>query len=180
MLKRKFGDRAGWQRVISRDYNQIFLEAAEFKGYITILQIHKVKGPSYVNYDEKEVCIVDDGYMWLQHFPKNNHYSVTTMFNAEGEIVQWYIDICRENGIEDGRPWMDDLFLDIVVLPTGEVHLKDADELEEALKHGHIDQFLYDLAWTEAKRLINLINGNQFELLMLAKDHKKLLLEGMT
>lgn len=32
-----------------------------------------------------------------------------------------------------GRPWMDDLFLDFIVLPSGGIIEKDADELEEAL-----------------------------------------------
>lgn len=100
--------------------------------YITLLNTIKVTEPLSVNYGERKVCIVDDGYMWLQQFPLEKNHSVTRMFDANGDIVQWYIDICLRNGVENNVPWMDDLFLDIVVLPNGEIIEKDADELEEA------------------------------------------------
>ncbi|WP_240620311.1 DUF402 domain-containing protein [Peribacillus acanthi] len=32
--------------------------------------------------------------MWLQQFPWGKNHSVTTMLDANGDIVQWYIDIC--------------------------------------------------------------------------------------
>ena len=73
------------------------------------------------------MCIVDDGYMWLQHFPKGQNCTVTTMFDADGEVIQWYIDICNEIGTENNVPWWDDLFLDIIVLPTGEIIRQDED-----------------------------------------------------
>jgi uncharacterized protein len=92
-------------------------------------------------------------YMWLQQFPIEKNHSVTTMFDARGEIVQWYIDICFRNGIENDIPWMDDLFLDIVLLPSGEIIEKDADEIEDALTKGTIDKPLYDLAWNEVENL---------------------------
>lgn len=36
------------------------------------------------------------------------------MFNANREIIQWYIDICHKNSIDDNIPYMDDLFLDLI------------------------------------------------------------------
>ena len=54
------------------------------------------------------------------------------MFNEKVTIIQWYIDICIQNGVENGRPFWDDLYLDLIVLPYGEMIQKDADELEEA------------------------------------------------
>lgn len=180
MLKRKYGDRAGWKRVLNREFRQIFLDSDEFTGSITLLQIRKVTEPSFVQYGDTRVCIVDDGYCWLQHFPKDQHYSLTTMFNAKGEIVQWYIDICKEIGIENDRPWMDDLFLDIVVLPSGEIFLKDEDELEEALENGILDKDLYQLAWKEADHMEELIRSEQFPLLKLSKEHMKMLYNDRT
>ena len=76
------------------------------------------------------------------------------MFDLGGELVQWYIDISYQNGLSDEHiPWMDDLYLDIVVLPNGE----DADELEDALLNGSIDRSLYNLARQETARLHSLI-----------------------
>lgn len=132
-----------------------------------------------MNYGDEKLCIVDDGYRWLQQFPNGEKYCVTTMFDADGKIVQWYIDICRGIGLEDGIPWMDDLFLDIIVLASGEHFLVDADELDDALHKGLIDHADYDLAWDEAKRLMGLIENGEFRLLDLAEEHMKLLNKSM-
>lgn len=177
MLKRKFGNRSEWQRVIERKYAQAYLDTNEFKGYITLLNTIKVNEPLSVSYGESNVCIVDDGYMWLQQFPLEKNHTVTTMFNANGEIVQWYIDICYKNSIENNIPWMDDLFLDIVLLSSGELIEKDAEELEEAYKMGIIDRSLYDLAWNEQNIIKNQINRDEFQLVNLSNRHKEILLD---
>ncbi|MBO1511112.1 DUF402 domain-containing protein [Metabacillus bambusae] len=177
MLKRKYGDRPDWKRVIKKEYRQLFLDTEGFKGYISLIKINSVLEPLYVQYGEKRFCIVDDNYIWLQHFPSEQRYSVTTMFNPKGEVVQWYIDICKQNGIENNVPWMDDLFLDIVVLPTGDVIQKDTDELEDALNQGIIDEALYNIAWIENNNLKELIKANKFDLMKLTKKHKNLLLK---
>lgn len=178
MLKRKYGDRSNWKRILEREYAQSYLETENFKGYITLLKIVKVAEPLYATYYGKSICIADDGYFWLQHFPNEKHHSVTTMFDAEGHIVQWYIDICAINGVTaDNVPWMDDLFLDIVVLPTGEVVQKDITELEEALLGDIIDKDLYNLAWEESARLNDFIENGNFTLLKLSEDHKEFLIK---
>lgn len=174
MLKRVYGNRSNWKRVVERDYKQTFHHDKDFIGHITLLNIRKVSEPLFVKYQGKNVCIVNDSYSWLQQFPIGKNHSVTTMFDAKGEVVQWYIDICHEIGTENNIPWMDDLFLDIVVLPTGEIMLLDEDELEEALSKGVIEKSLYDLAWKEAKEIINLVNDGRFGLLNLAKIHKEI------
>jgi len=175
MLKRKFGDRSEWKRVIKRKYSQSYLDTKKFKGYITLLNTIKVTEPLSVRYGEENVCIVNDGYMWLQQFPLEKNHSVTTMFNANGDIVQWYIDICLRNGFENEVPWMDDLFLDIVLLPSGEVIEKDVDEIDDALTKGIIDKTLYDFAWNEMKNIKSLISTNSFDLIKLSNNHKEIL-----
>ncbi|WP_108670402.1 DUF402 domain-containing protein [Peribacillus acanthi] len=173
MLKRRYGNRSEWKRVLQRQYAQSFLDTEDFKGYITLLHTIEVSKPSFVNYGEKNVCIVDDGYMWLQQFPLEKNHSVTTMFDANGDIVQWYIDICFCNGIENGIPWWYDLFLDIVLLPTGEVIEKDAEELEDALSTGIIDKRLYDMAWNEFNDIKRLLSSGDFDLIKLSNAHKE-------
>lgn len=175
MLKRKYGNRSEWKRVLDRKYAQAFLDTKEFKGYITLLHTIKVANPLSVRYEDKNICIVDDGYMWLQQFPLEKQHSVTTMFDNNGNIVQWYIDVCLLNGVDNGIPYLDDLFLDIILLPSGEVIQKDDDELEEAFLNGIIDKSLYNLAWDEANNLTELINNRSFELLNLSNKHKEIL-----
>lgn len=172
MLKRKYGNRPNWQRVLKSDYRQIYHSDKDFKGYITLLNINEVREPLIVKNARNEVCIVNNGYSWLQHFPIGMKHSVTTMFDDKGEIVQWYIDICNEIGIEDNIPWMDDLYLDIVVFPTGEVVLLDEDELDEALQRGIINQVMYDLAWKETRVITDLIHLGKFNLINLARVHE--------
>lgn len=175
MLKRRFGDRSDWKRVLKREYAQSFIEKEEFTGNITLLNLVQVTEPLWVKYDEKSICIVDDGYMWLQHFPNEKNYTVTTMFDANGEVIQWYIDICNEIGTENNVPWWDDLFLDIIVLPTGEIIQQDEDELEEALINGWVDQSVYNLARTQATEITASIMQGNFGLLNYSKVHKELL-----
>lgn len=175
-MKRKYGNRPNWKRILEREYAQTYLETDSFKGHISLLKMKKVKDPLYVNYANRTICIANEGYFWLQQFPYNKHHCVTTMFNDKGEIVQWYIDICYRNGVgKEGIPWMDDLFLDIIVLPTGEVIQKDLDELDEALLRGTINQSLYHLAKQEARKVNSLIVHKQFALLQLSHAHMELL-----
>ncbi|MFJ7827004.1 DUF402 domain-containing protein [Psychrobacillus sp. NPDC096623] len=176
MLKRRYGDRSDWKRISKRGYAQSYVETEEFTGYITLLNLVQVTQPLWVKYDEKSLCIVDDGYMWLQHFPTGKNYSVTTMFDANGKVVQWYIDICNEIGIEHNVPWWDDLFLDIIVLPTGEIIQQDEDELEEALINGWVDQSMYNLAWVQVNEITTSIREEDFNLLNYSAVHKELLM----
>ncbi|QFK70115.1 DUF402 domain-containing protein [Pradoshia sp. D12] len=175
MLKRKYANCSKWKRVLDKKYAQVFLDTKEFKGYISLLQIIKVAEPLFFRYKAQNICIVDDGYMWLQQFPLEKKHSVTTMFDNNGNIVQWYIDVCLENGVDNDIPYLDDLYLDIILLPSGEVIQKDADELEEAFFNGIIDKPLYDIAWDEAQTLTELIKNKSFELIDLSHHHKEFL-----
>lgn len=164
--------------VLKRRYAQTYLESEGFKGHITLLELGKVSKPLFVKYYENNVCIVENGYLWLQHFPSDRHHSLTTVFDVKGQVVQWYIDICYQNGIsEENVPWMDDLFLDIVVLPTGEVLQLDDEELEEAFLNGTIDKSLYNIAKQEADLINHQIKEGNFSLLKLSIEHKDLLSE---
>ncbi len=102
---------------------------------------------------------------------------MTTMFDDQGQVVQWYIDICKIQGLTDQQvPWFDDLFLDIVVLPTGEKLLLDEDELEEALEEGEITPRDSAMARKTAARLMDLIKQNKFPYFDLSLQHRRMLL----
>ncbi|CAM3162156.1 DUF402 domain-containing protein [Filibacter tadaridae] len=155
MLKRKYGSRYDWKRVTERTYTELFIDSDPyFKGYVSLLHMKEVSEPLYMTYEGRTVCIADRGYFWMQHFPEGQYYSVTTVFDASGGIVQWYIDISKKIGYcTEHGPWMDDLYLDLIVLPTGKVIDKDLDELETAMKEKVITAHEYELAWSEFKRI---------------------------
>ncbi|HEU4963308.1 MAG TPA: DUF402 domain-containing protein [Bacilli bacterium] len=179
-MKRKTADREGWKRILKRSYAQEYLDNDAFTGHIGLLQLHKVAEPLQIDMAGRRFAIADNGQMWLHQVPDGAHHVVTTMFDAEGRITQWYVDICLRIGLsEAGVPWFDDLFLDLVAFPDGEVVVKDTDELQAALDAGTITQAEYDLAWTEANRLLAAIKNREFTLFKLSHVHKDILIEKM-
>lgn len=154
------------------------LRDGDFDGHITLFRMNSVREPLYVPNCGQMVCIADTGHTWLHEIPRNGRHVVTAMFDAHGQIVQWYIDICFETGVgEDLVPWFNDLYLDVVVLPSGEFELLDADELQEALDSGVIDRSLFDLAWREAEHVQDMLARGRFDLLARASDYRKRLLQ---
>ncbi len=177
-MKRKLADRTQWSRILERRFFAGYRESEEFTGYVTLLTLDKVREPLWVDCGGTNVCIVDTGYSWLQQFPIGAYYAVTTAFDADGKVVQWYIDICKQHAVtEEGIPWYDDLYLDIALLPTGEMMILDEEELEEALQDGTVSQADYELAWHETNRLLKLIEQDAFTLLKLGEAHREWLLQ---
>ena len=151
-MKRLRADRPHWPRILERRFHMTYLETPPYTDHITLIQVDKVRDPLWKSFAGTPVCLVDGGYAWLQQFPANAHHAMTTMFDPQGDVVQWYIDVCLRHGVDsDGIPWLDDLYLDIVVMPSGKWLLYDADELEAALAQDIITKADYDLAWAEER-----------------------------
>lgn len=151
-MNRKHADRLNWQRILNKNFECRFFDEVEFKGHITLISIHQVKEPLKRSIEGQEICLVDEGYYWMQHFPSESHYCVTTMLNEKKEIIQWYFDIAKSVGVsEQGIPYWDDLYLDIVVLPNGNFYIKDEDELKEAVDKKLIEEDEFCLA----KKIMN-------------------------
>lgn len=151
------------------------METESFTGYVTRLDMIQVTHPLHVRYSERTVQLVGDGYSWLQQFPSGKKHVVTTMFDERGKIVQAYIDICLRHGRDTNGIFWDDLFLDLVLLPSGECLILDADELEAALRAGEINRAQYDEAWQEVDRLREQMRTSDFVTGTLAYAHHALL-----
>ncbi len=176
-MERKFANMPGWKRILQSRFYNSHLDTPEFKGYITLFCMDAVSAPKVVEYFHRKICIVDAGYAWLKQFPAGEHFTVTAHYDSSARIVAWYIDICLRAGAgQDQIPWMDDLFLDLVVSPAMEIELKDADELLAARESGEISTAEFDLAWREADRLMERLAHNQFGLLALSDAHRSILL----
>ncbi|MDP9371397.1 MAG: DUF402 domain-containing protein [Chloroflexota bacterium] len=175
-MKRKRADRPDCRRVTRRRSSAKYLETADFTGHVALLVIDDVTEPLWIETEHFRVRIADRGFSWLQHFPADARHTLTTMFDADHKVVQWYVDICKGHGVdEQGIPWFDDLYLDIAALPSGEVYLLDADELEEALREGRVSREDYDFAWREARRLLAAIERDELPLLRLSEAHRRAL-----
>lgn len=178
MTGRKFANFPGWKRILQHRFYSSYLDTSEFRGYITLYCIDAVTAPRVVEFFHRKTCIFDAGYSMLLQFPADEqHFTVTTNFDASGQILQWYIDICLRTGIgQNDIPWLDDLYLDLVVSPTMEIEVKDADELLAARESGDISPTEFDLAWREANRIIDRISEHRFGLLDLSNIHRHILL----
>lgn len=172
MVTLKYGNRSDWKRILERRYAETFIDDKAFNGYITLLQTVKVTEPLHITYDNASICILDDGYYWMQHFPQNGHYSLTTMLDPEGRIIQWYIDICRDVGYNPEKgPWIDDLILDIALLPDGRLIELDVEEFMMAKSENLLSVSDLELAMNEFNRIIEEISQNRFSLLTETARH---------
>jgi predicted RNA-binding protein associated with RNAse of E/G family len=146
----------------TRRYKQVYIEEQHFNGFMPMLYLDKVRQPLNVKYGTEEICIVNDGFMWLQQFPMEANHALTTVIDTDGKIVQWYFDIVNHFGVsEEGIPYFEDLFLDVVVLPNGHIHMLDEDELQEALQSGVITENMFQMAHQEANKLVISIEAAQ-------------------
>lgn len=171
-MKRKFGDRANWRRVTQRRFASRYVENNYFTGYITLYTMQALREPLWKTYGRHTFRIADKGYSWLQYYPKDAHYIITAMFDDRNEIVEWYIDVCKNQGVTDqGVPWFDDLYLDIVVLRNGEVFLLDQDELDDALSRRVITLRDYEMATQTAREVLHMIDAHVFPYFLMSLEH---------
>jgi predicted RNA-binding protein associated with RNAse of E/G family len=155
-MKRKYISRSQWKRIKKSKCVLFNTYQERFNGYASAIFVEKVREKLICKLDSREFCLVDDGYSWIQRLPVGENWSVTTMFDINDNIIQWYFDITKQNSIdENGQPFYDDLYLDVVVFPSGEMVLFDEDELKEALESGDITQSDFDLAYSEATKIMD-------------------------
>lgn len=113
-----------------------------------------------------EDCILAPGHQWLQIYPNNKHYAITAMYDKKSKIVEWYFDVIKEAGVMNQIPYIDDLYLDVVLTKTHDIIILDEDELEEALKTQDITEEEYNLAQKMGREIVeNLKKKEQIDLL---------------
>ena len=169
-MYRQLADRAlGWSLVTERRFSACRIDSDNFRGWRSALYLAVVREPLWVEFRGEPCCVCDNGHLWVQYFPDGTHHTVTCMFDRDDALIQWYIDICAAWGVSDeGMPWFDDLYLDIVVTPEGGVELLDADELEWALASGDISLEDYQRAQDEARMVLGDIEDGRFALIELS------------
>ncbi|WP_158598344.1 DUF402 domain-containing protein [Falsibacillus albus] len=134
-MKKKYGDRLDWKRVKQRNYHVRVLGNHGNLTYETRLDLQKVSPSLYVQYDQQRICIAADGYTWIQWFRFELPYTLTAMIDETGKVVQYYYDLCFDQGFDAKRnsPWYLDAYLDLVLLPDKQMYILDEDDLEEAV-----------------------------------------------
>lgn len=145
--------------VIDGNYIIKNFETDDFKGDIALINFNKMNKPYVV--ENINLCMANDNYRWLEFYDYSKKYRLTAMYNDKNEIVEWYFDIARKIGKENGLPYEDDLYLDVVVTSSGEIILLDEDELKSAYDRLEVNQDDYDIAYKEAYDLMKKLEGNK-------------------
>ena len=144
-MKRRYANK------VKGEYSQKRVDEEFFKGYVALVKIKDVQNPLIVNDGEKDVCIKNNDYKWIEVYPDNEHYAVTIMFDNNDNLIQWYFDIAKEIGIENNIPYEDDLYVDIVITPNGRKEILDEEELMDALNKNEITQKDVELVYETVK-----------------------------
>lgn len=155
-MKRKYINKVSWSRILEGKSILINDFTARFEGYAAAIFIEKAHQPLMCEIENHKIPLCADGYTWIQRLPLSKNYAISTMFDENDNIIQWYIDITKLNSIDIyNEPFYDDLYLDVVIFPNGDTFLLDEDELQEALDCGKITKTDFDLAYLEANKILN-------------------------
>lgn len=155
MLKKRFANGVNNGNI---EYTQKRVDEEFFKGYVCLAKIKKVEKPLIVHDDNYTACIMDENYEWLEIYPDNKKYTLIAMLDENKNLIQWYFDMIKASGIENGIPYMFDLYLDLLITPQGEQMVLDENELKEALDQKIITKNDYDMAYETLKEVQSIYN----------------------
>lgn len=157
-LKKRYANRYIGNKVKKSEQKVISVKEEYFTGdihYYNFIEVNdRIVIPNFK-------CILDNNYKWLEFYDYNSKVKLTAIYDENSEIIEWYFDIAREIGKENGVPFEDDLYLDVVVTPNKEISLLDENELKDAFERLEITKEEYDNAYKTANDLINKLKGNE-------------------
>ena len=143
-----------WKCIVSKEIRGKHINTDFFQGYIGLIEIDEVSEKQIWKFNGEDIVVCDKGLKWLSILPWNDFYCITAMMDEKNEILLWYIDMIVKQGVEeDGVPYFEDLYLDLVVYPNGTIIVDDMDELEEALTINDISQEQFELAICTSEKL---------------------------
>ena len=123
----------------------------DIKGYVSFSKIEEVYRPFMAG----ETCLYDTDYSEIGFLPDNENWMLWAMYDNNDDIIEWYFDVTKKNTLdEEGKPYCDDLYLDIALMPNGEILILDEDEIKDALNKRMITQDEYDMAYSVMDKLI--------------------------
>lgn len=166
--------RDDWVRILEKD---VIIQPFQWKGIpgkISLIKIHRVSDPLFVNYGSQKVKIVDEGFTWVQIAQEGQFFWVTSMFDENDRLVQIYIDITDGNHTDTDDPWFADLYLDYVVhVPADAVMEMDREELADARRSGTVTELQYERALREGDKMLRYLRENRRELTDLLQQEQK-------
>ena len=159
-LKKRYVDRYVGNRAYS-DLKILSVKDEHFCGDIYFYNFIEVREKLLIPNGK---CIMDNNYKWLEFYDYSSKVKLTAIYDENSEIIEWYFDIARKIGKDNGIPYEDDLYLDVVLTPSGDVILLDEDELKEAFNKRKITREEFENAYKEAEQLMNKLKNNKDKL----------------
>lgn len=147
------------------DYKVNVTKNEKLNSYTVIKHIINTEEPYISNHTGENICLIDNGYYIVEEVPMDEKYLVRAFFDNEKKLKGYYIDIVKENNIEDNMLYYLDLYVDITVdkVSNGEelVMVWDSNELKEALEKKAITLEEYYLAHRVLKDIFNEIANKE-------------------
>ncbi|MBO1198848.1 DUF402 domain-containing protein [Staphylococcus simiae] len=153
-MKVKYIDKRHWRRLIDREYTEVKVNNNRFKGIIGLVTMKKVREPLEVTVVGQNIVVADDNYQWLQILPEKKRYSITVMFDNNGNPLEYYFDINIKNITQKGNARTVDLCLDVLALPSGQFELVDEDDLLAAFENKQITKKQFHEAYMIAHQIM--------------------------
>lgn len=90
-------------------------------------------------------------------------YKISRFYNCNDDLLYWYCDIIEvEYYLEEDKFILNDLLVDVKILPDGKINILDFDELSLALENDLITKTQLATAIQNFSKLVELINSNNF------------------
>lgn len=141
------------KNVIKKNFCYKHFDNKDFNGNVSLISIIESNHP-LLN-DNNEPDLASTGFKWLEFYSKNSKIAMTAYYDNKNNIVQWYFDVINSEGINsENIPYIEDLYLDIILKPNKEITLLDEDELKVALENNDITKKQFDDAYEIANKLI--------------------------
>ena len=176
-IKKKTMRRDEWRGISEKTFRQTAFDCPGFSGAVGLLCIRRAHRPLYAG--EERLCVVGEGVSWLELAPRDDYWFITAMFDPQGRLFEYYIDLTDGTRVEpDGTVWFHDLFLDVIMTRGKAPRLEDADELRQALCEGLITQAQYDRTLEVGNRLLEGLRTREDELRAFCEARRRELLGG--
>ncbi|HDR6314596.1 DUF402 domain-containing protein [Bacillus wiedmannii] len=138
------------------DHACLLIEAQQDK----IILYHEVQYSFTMAANDKKLTIPKGSYT-VAYYWGNRPYNLYVWRNQDGGYLGSYFNIVKNTCITDEVVSFEDLILDIMILPSGEFFILDADELPESLEQfedGYVEKALHTVKNTIQESLPKIIS----------------------
>lgn len=131
--------------------------------YLSIKRVNEIDTPFIVDISGHNIVYIANGYYIVEFTPLDQFYNARVFLDKNANVIGYYFDISRGNGVEQNIPYYDDLYLDIIYCPVDNnfLTIDDKDELLEALNARKITKEEFDFANKVCSNLFEEIQENK-------------------